>query len=114
MNKKALVIVVIVLFQVVLPLALFGVEEGTGQPWDDGLTRIYQILTGNTVRIIGFLLIIGAGLTIAFTEGQGVKKILFIIIGVGIALNAASFGALLFGVSEGVLVSQYGILAWIG
>jgi len=58
--------------------------------WDKPQKKVWDALTGPAVRIIGTILIIGGGLAIALTEGQGAKKFLWIIVGLGIALNVAS------------------------
>jgi len=70
--------------------------------WDEPLRKLEKALTGPTARIIGGLLIIGGGLAIAVTEGQGAKKFLWIIVGLGVALNAVSILKQLFG--EGALI----------
>ena len=58
--------------------------------WDEPLRKLEKALTGPAVRIIGGLLVIGGGLAIAVTEGQGAKKFLRIIVYLGIALFVAS------------------------
>ena len=83
--------------------SLFG-TTGQAMPWDDGLNKIYHALGGNTAKTIGLILIIGAGIAMAFTEGQAIKKLFWIVIGLGIALNAASFSAMILGGSAGALL----------
>jgi type IV secretory pathway VirB2 component (pilin) len=68
-----------------------GVANLTAQnsmPWDSGLQEVADALTGTTAMIIGTILIVGAGLTIAWTEGQGLKKLMWVIVGTGIAVMA--------------------------
>jgi type IV secretion system protein VirB2 len=77
---------------------------GEKMPWDDGLTTIQKALSGNTVMIIGIIMIIGGGLALAFTEGQAIKKLFWIIIGIGIAINAARLFSVLFGSGAGILL----------
>lgn len=101
--KKAVVLLVLVVLAVIAPAALVAMEA-EAMPWDTALQNVLNVLRGNTVKIIGIIMIIGAGLIIAFTEGQGLKKLLWIVVGVGLALNAASFLTLAFGVTEGLLL----------
>ena len=103
MSKRAAVLVGLVLVSLLAPSMLVAMQE-EAMPWDTALQQILNVLQGNTVKIIGILMIIGAGLTIALTEGQGLKKLLWIVVGVGIALNAVSFLTLAFGVTEGMML----------
>jgi type IV secretion system protein VirB2 len=100
MNKK--------LFLACLLFVLFAgilfASTGETMPWDDGLTRIQKALGGNTAKTIGFIMIIGAGIALAFTEGQAIKRIFWIVIGLGIALNATSVGMMIFGAGAGFLL----------
>jgi type IV secretion system protein VirB2 len=73
-------------------------------PWDDGLTKVMNALSGSTTKIIGVILIIGAGVAMAATEGQAMKKLFWVIMGIGIALNAVSVATMLFGSSAGALI----------
>jgi type IV secretion system protein VirB2 len=73
-------------------------------PWDDGLTKIQKALSGNTAMTIGIILIIGGGIALAFTEGQALKKLFWVVVGIGIALNAASFAPKIFGTAAGLLI----------
>jgi type IV secretion system protein VirB2 len=100
MSKK------ILFFMAFLLLCSFSVfaSTGTSMPWDDGLEQIQKALSGTTVKTIGLIMIIGAGIALAFTEGQAIKKIFWIVIGLGIALNAASFVAMIFGSTAGLLL----------
>jgi type IV secretion system protein VirB2 len=99
MNKRVFVLVFLLL---VIAAQVFA-ATGEGMPWDKGLTTIKNALSGNTAKTVGFILIIGAGIALAFTEGQAIKKLFWIVIGLGIALNASSFAMNVFGVSEGYL-----------
>ena len=81
----------------VFPVAASAATAGADtMPWDQGLTVIMNALSGNTVKIIGVIMIIGAGLLIAFSEGAAIKRVAWIVVGLGIALNAASFLTLMF------------------
>jgi len=99
MAKKLMFCVVLL----VLTSALFA-AAGEAMPWDSGLERVQKALGGNTAKTIGLIMIIGAGIALAFTEGQAIKRLFWIVIGLGIALNAASFATMVFGGSAGFLL----------
>jgi type IV secretory pathway VirB2 component (pilin) len=68
--------------------------SSTPMPWDGTLTMVKDALTGTTVHTIAVLLIVGAGLGLAMGEGGGgSKKIMQIVLGLGIALGAASLAS---------------------
>jgi type IV secretion system protein VirB2 len=100
MRRKIVLVCLLFLWSAMLLAA----SSGESMPWETGLTKIQNALGGNTAKTIGFIMIIGAGIALAFTEGQALKKIFWIVIGLGIALNAASFGTMVFGVSAGLLL----------
>jgi type IV secretory pathway VirB2 component (pilin) len=96
----ALFILSFILFALVGPLFASTAEA---MPWETPLNKIMASLSGPVPKIIGTLMIVGAGIAIAFTEGQAVPKGLWILIGLGIALNAASFLTMLFGNANGFI-----------
>jgi type IV secretion system protein VirB2 len=99
MDKK----VVLILFLLLAAAAQVFASGGPSMPWETGLTQIQNALGGTTAKTIGFIMIIGAGIALAFTEGQALKKLFWIVVGIGIALNATSFATNIFGVSAGYL-----------
>lgn len=106
MNKKlsqpSVTALIILGLMVLLPAAASATTgNGDVMPWDQGLTVIMNALSGTTVKIIGVILIIGAGIMIAVSEGQAIRKVAFIVVGLGIALNAASFMSMMFGNAAG-------------
>lgn len=60
---------------------------GTLDPWDTGLTKIMALLQGPTAAVIGGLCIVGGGILLAVTEGQALKRMFWIVIGIGVAMN---------------------------
>jgi type IV secretory pathway VirB2 component (pilin) len=80
---------------------LFAADEE--MPWEDGLNVFLDALTGPTTVIIGSILIVGAGIAIAVTEGQGMKKLFWLVIGIAISLNAPNMLDLLFGNTSGFI-----------
>lgn len=77
---------------------------GSAMPWEGPLEQVMESLSGNTARIIGVILIVAGGIAVAVTEGQAVKKLLWVIVGIGVALNAASFLSMFFSTSGGALL----------
>ncbi|MDR2094645.1 MAG: TrbC/VirB2 family protein [Treponema sp.] len=99
MYKRALLLCVLL-------LALASAVSASGgetMPWDDVLTRIQKSLGGRTAMTIGIILVIGGGIALAVTEGQALKKLFWVIIGLGIALNAMTLVNTLFGAGAGLL-----------
>lgn len=101
MKKLFSVLVLFVIsFLVASPLIA---STSSGMPWEDPLNKIMASLSGPVPKIIGIIMIVGAGLMIAFTEGQAIKQAMWVCVGLGIALNAASFLTMLFGNASGFL-----------
>ena len=76
---------------------------GAAMPWDGPLQTIASALTGNTVRILAVIAIAAGGIMWAFTRHEeGVKRISQAVLGLGIAIGAASFAATL-GISGATL-----------
>ncbi len=96
LTRRALTALLFLAAMLLLPVAASASTTGDTMPWDQGLTVIMNALSGNTVKIIGVIMIIGAGLLIAFSEGAAIKRVAWIVVGLGIALNAASFLTLMF------------------
>ncbi len=78
--------------------------SGEAMPWESGLTIVMESVSGPTAKIIGVILIVGAGIALAFTEGQAMRRIFWVVIGLGIALNATSLLSGLFGTADGFLL----------
>lgn len=86
-----------------MPFMVFG-TSGESMPWDEPLEKIQDALTGRTVMIIGIILIAGAGIMLAASDGgQAKQRIFYIVLGIGVALNAPRVLALLFGEGTGAL-----------
>ena len=102
LSRRVTIALVFLALMVLLPVAASAATAGGDtMPWDQGLTVIMNALSGNTVKIIGVILIIGAGVMLAVTQGGAVKMIAWIVIGLGIAFNAASFLSMMFGNASG-------------
>ncbi len=102
--KKTILCCFVLLF---LSLASVWAVSGSGEemPWDSPLEKIQKALTGKTVMIIGIILIAGAGIMLAASDGGASKqKIFFIVMGIGIAMNAPRVLSLLFNSGAGLLL----------
>ncbi len=89
-----------VAFLVAGPAAASG---GSAMPWDGPLQTIADALTGNTVRIVAVIALAAGGIIWAFTRNEeGVKRVAQAVLGLGVAIGAASFAATL-GISGATL-----------
>ncbi len=87
---RALMVAAVVL--VLAPAA--AASGGAAMPWDGPLQTIATALTGNTVRILAVIAIAVGGIMWAFTRAEeGVKRVAQAVVGLGIAIGAASFAA---------------------
>lgn len=78
---------------------------GTGMPWEGPLTQILQSIEGPVAKIFGTIVIIMAGLALAFGDtGGGVRKLIQIVFGLSIAFTATSFFLSFFSFSGGALI----------
>lgn len=77
--------------------------ESTGMPWESPLEKILNSVTGPVAKILGVIVIVIAGLGIAFGEGgTGIRRICQIVFGLSIAFTATSLIVNLFGTTGGV------------
>ena len=69
---------------------------GAAMPWDGPLQTIADALTGNTIRLVAVIALAAGGIVWAFTKNEeGVKRIGQAVLGLGVAIGAASFAATL-------------------
>ena len=101
MMKKRILFVLSIM--ALTAVCLFAATDSS-MPWDGLLTKIQNALAGTTVKVVAGIMIIIGGVMVALMEGQGIKKLLWILIGIGIAVGASSFAMNMFGISTGFLV----------
>ena len=78
---------------------------GSNMPWEGPLTQILQSIEGPVAKIFGTIVIILAGLALAFGDtGGGVRKLIQIVFGLSIAFTATSFFLSFFSFSGGALI----------
>lgn len=92
------------LFSGVFVLGLFA-NSGQSLPWEGALQKILDALSGNTVKIIATAAMVICGILIAVTEGQAIKKVIWVVGGIALAVNASSFVLNFLGVSSGLVGS---------
>ena len=81
----------------------FASEAGGNMPWEGPLQKIMDSISGPVAKTLGVIVIVIAGLGIAFGEsGSGVRKIFQVVLGLAIAFSAASIIASLYHPSGGV------------
>jgi type IV secretion system protein VirB2 len=83
-----------------LPQVAFA--AATGAPWEAPLQSFLNSLTGPVAQIAGVAAVVVAGLGIAFSEGgSGLKKLVWVAMGLSIAFAATTFFLPLFGFGGG-------------
>ena len=84
-----------------LPTSAFA--AATGAPWEAPLQAFLNSLTGPVAQIAGVAAVVVAGLGIAFSEGgSGLRKLVWVALGLSIAFAATTFFLPLFGFGGGV------------
>jgi len=97
--RTALILGCIVLF------AHPAYAAGSGMPWEGPLTQILQSIEGPVAKIMGTIVIIITGLTLAFGDaGGGFRKLIQIVFGLSIAFTATSFFLSFFSFGGGALI----------
>jgi type IV secretory pathway VirB2 component (pilin) len=65
-------------------------------PWENAATVLQQAFTSTIARAFSLIAIVYGGLTLAYGEGSGNRRMAGIIFGVGMAIGAVNFMAWLF------------------
>lgn len=93
----------------VLAVLLFvgndALASSAGMPWEGPLNQLLQSLTGPVAKAVGVFAIVGLGFGIAFSEGgSGLRKALWVVLGLAISFSATSFFLSFMGFSGGLAV----------
>lgn len=97
----------LVLFTLILLLVFAGsaYATATGMPWEGPLDRILNSLAGPVARVMGAIAIIAFGMGIAFSEGgSGLRKGLWVVMGLTITFNALTWGLSFVGYGGGLVI----------
>ena len=88
-----------------LLVATDAFASSAGMPWEGPLDRLLQSLKGPVAKAVGVFAIVGLGFGIAFSEGgSGLRKALWVVLGLAIAFSATSFFISFMGFSGGLSV----------
>jgi type IV secretion system protein VirB2 len=79
--------------------------SSAGMPWEGPMQKLVQSLTGPVAKAIGVFAIVACGLGMAFSEGgSGMKKVLWVAIGLAVTFSAATWGLSFMGFSGGLSI----------
>ncbi|QGZ94952.1 conjugal transfer protein TrbC [Terricaulis silvestris] len=90
-----------------LLLALAGpaYASGSGMPWEGPLEQILDSMTGPVARAAAVIAIVVAGIGIMFSEGgSGIRKLMFVGLGIAVMFAAVSFFLDFFGFAGGAVI----------
>ncbi len=103
MNRKSHLALSI--FALVVLVSGNALASSAGMPWEGPLNQILQSLTGPVAKAVGVFSIVGLGFGIAFSEGgSGLRKALWVVLGLAIAFSATTFFISFMGFSGGLSV----------
>ena len=78
---------------------------GSGMPWETPLQSIVDSVQGPVAKVIGLIIIVITGLTLAFGDTSGgFRKLIQIVFGLSVAFAASSFFLSFFSFGGGALV----------
>lgn len=78
---------------------------GSGMPWETPLQSIVDSVQGPVARVIGVIIIVITGLTLAFGDTSGgFRRLIQIVFGLSVAFAASSFFLSFFSFGGGALV----------
>jgi type IV secretion system protein TrbC len=88
-----------------LLVATVSHAAAAGMPWETSLDSLTNAITGPVAKAIGVIAIFGCGIGLAFGDaGTLTRKALWVVLGLTIAFNAASWGLTFFGFAGGLTV----------
>ena len=90
---------------VFLSMALPAQAAGSSMPWEAPLQAILESIEGPVAKIIGVMIIIITGLTLAFGDSSGgARRLIQIVFGISIAFAASSFFLSFFSFGGGAVI----------
>ena len=100
---------ILLTFSLIAVVVLLGAGDAlassAGMPWEGPLEKLLQSLTGPVAKAVGVFSIVGLGFGIAFSEGgSGLRKALWVVLGLAIAFSATSFFLSFMGFSGGLSI----------
>ncbi len=92
-------------FTLALTYALPAWAAGSNMPWETPLQSIVDSIQGPVAKVIGVIIIVVTGLTLAFGDTSGgFRRLVQIVFGLSIAFAASSFFLSFFSFGGGALV----------
>ena len=88
---RALLLMTLVVLALAIPATALAQS-----PWENAATVLQQAFTSTIARAFSLIAIVVGGLTLAYGEGSGNRRMAGIIFGVGMAVGAVNFMAWLF------------------
>jgi type IV secretion system protein VirB2 len=99
-SLSSLLSITVIMFSAGVALA-----SSAGMPWEGPLNKLLLSLTGPVAKAVGVFSIVGLGFGIAFSEGgSGLRKALWVVLGLAIAFSATTFFISFMGFSGGLAV----------
>ena len=78
---------------------------GSGMPWETPLQSIVDSVQGPVAKVIGVIIIVITGLTLAFGDTSGgFRRLIQIVFGLSVAFAASSFFLSFFSFGGGALI----------
>ncbi|MDB5581663.1 MAG: conjugal transfer protein TrbC [Bradyrhizobium sp.] len=88
-----------------LTLSLPAYASGSNMPWETPLQSIVDSVQGPVAKVVGVIIIVVTGLTLAFGDTSGgFRRLVQIVFGLSIAFAASSFFLSFFSFGGGALV----------
>ena len=82
-----------------------ALAAGSNMPWEQPLNQILQSIEGPVAKIIGVIVIIVTGLSLAFGDTSGgFRRLVQIVFGLSIAFAASSFFLSFFSFGGGLVI----------
>jgi type IV secretory pathway VirB2 component (pilin) len=105
MNIRAPLLLYTSAFVSVCLVSLPALAAGSNMPWEQPLNQILQSIEGPVAKIIGVIVIITTGLSLAFGDTSGgFRRLVQIVFGLSIAFAASSFFLSFFSFGGGVVI----------
>lgn len=93
---------IIALTSLLIVIASTANAASAGMPWETPLTTILNSISGPVAKVIAAIVITATGIGIAAGEGgSGIRKMLWVVMGLSIAFGATSFFLTFLGYTGG-------------
>jgi len=105
MSKKNRILLGLLALVAIAAVPDSAFAASAGMPWETPLNQLLNSLTGPVARVLGAMAIIAAGIGVAFSEGGGgIRKVLWVVLGLSITFAAVSWGLPFLGFGGGLAI----------